>query len=221
MTLDKVGWKVAVPILVAALGLGAGGTAVLAGQEASGSRGANDALTEAAAQGEQSGGEQSEFHQREMTAGAKTFKRVQTSNGAITTASTTPQALTVGSVPVGPGRTALINVKWAGETACFAGGFESNWCYMRVLIGNAEGHPQTGIDFAIDSTESGTARSTDWEGHVIERHRCVRNASTSTVNVPVVVQWGVTNFGGGSAPVFRVDDWSLDMERADNCSPLN
>jgi hypothetical protein len=201
MILTKARLKVVAPILAGALGIGVGGTAVFANQH--------------------SNGPQSEFHQREMTAGAKTFKRVQTSNAPTTTSSTTGITLTVASVPVAAGRTALINVKWAGETSCAGGGAEGNWCWMRVTVGGVEAHPQAGTEFAIDSTDGGTARSDDWEGHLIERHRCVRNGSTSTVNIPVTVLMGVTNRGGGTAPTFRADDWALDIQRADNCSPLN
>jgi hypothetical protein len=48
------------------------------------------------------------------------------------------------------------------------------------------------------------------------RHLCVRNARTTVVSIPVIVQWRSV----GNA-THRLDDYSLDVQRADNCSPVD
>jgi hypothetical protein len=164
-----------------------------------------------------------QFHDIERTAGAVTFRRVQTKVNPLTTSSTAWTNLSAGTVPVLPGRTALITGRWTGETSCVGGGAVSNWCTMRIRINGQDAHPRAFTDFAIDSTNGGTAPANDWEGHVIERHWCVRNPSTTaTLNVSVAVDWAVRDgVAGAPIPVFRTDDWSFVMERADNCSPVN
>lgn len=163
---------------------------------------------------------------REMTGGFISFKRVRTQDAAqifpSTVAANTFATITTILVPVTAGRTALINARWHGETVCTEGDTDPNWCSMRILIGGVEGHPQSGLDFAIDSHDQGDESFGSWEGHGFERHRCLRNAGTTTINVPVTLQWAVRNFpADATRPSFRIDDWSFVAERSDNCSPLN
>jgi hypothetical protein len=166
-----------------------------------------------------------------FTGGPITFKRAVTDTLYRTTSSTKwiplPGANPAGgaTVPVAPGKSALINVRFTAESRCHelnAVANEINWCEVRVLIGGVEGEPaDTGAisPYAFDATDSGTATFGDYEGHALERHRCYKNTGTTTVFLPVQVQWRVTNFNTTSGiPEFWLDDWSLAIERSDECT---
>jgi hypothetical protein len=72
--------------------------------------------------------------------------------------------------------------------------------------------------YAFDSTDRGTETSASWESHAMDRHRCIFNGNgNATKNVPIEVEWNVTNFDGGVAPRFWLDDWSLTVELAKGC----
>jgi hypothetical protein len=165
------------------------------------------------------------------TGGAHTYKRVVTDTNVQTTSATEFKDLEGAGpkggavVPVGPGRTALINVRFTAESRCNedGGAGEVNWCEAKILIGgqNAEPNDEDFSDpYAFDATDDGTATFGDYEGHAMERHVCVKNVTNHTLKVPVQVQWRVTNHGNDSdAPQFWLDDWSLAIERADRCAP--
>jgi hypothetical protein len=148
--------------------------------------------------------------------GLISFKSAVTLSSAVSTTSTVFGTVPVGStsVPIGPGRSALINVRYHAETRCT--GPAGTWCSLRILIGGVPGEPHQpgtdGGDYAFDSS------ATDFfEGHAMERHMCVRNANTtSTRFVSVIAQWRV------SAPgvTFRLDETSLVAERSDTCGPV-
>ena len=74
--------------------------------------------------------------------------------------------------------------------------------------------PDVGIDFAFDSTNKGAETNGSFEGHTVERsERCMKPGTYE-----IKAQWAVRG-GFGSPPTFRVDDWSLFFEAAedDNC----
>ncbi len=131
---------------------------------------------------------------------------VVTENVAQTTTSTAfagiPGATTTVTVPAG--QTALIVARFTAESAC-SGGTGSNWCSVRILIGGVEASPVTGLDFAFDSTDASTETSASWESHSMER---VRRVGAGTY--PVTAQWATTS----GSTTFRLDDWTLTVERA-------
>ncbi len=52
----------------------------------------------------------------------------------------------------------------------------------------------------------------------MDRHLCVSNKKGKKAKtVPVEVQWKVTNFDGGNAPTFWLDDWSFTTQLAKGC----
>jgi hypothetical protein len=161
-----------------------------------------------------------------LAGGPITFKRVVTYRLPQTTSSTTfvdlPNSANV--IPIAPGRSALINARFHAETRCseFDGVGEQNWCEVRIMIGGVEGYPQSSVgadSYAFDSTDDGTETTASWEGHALERHRCITNTGATVLVVPVTVQWKVTNFGGDAyLPNFWLDDFSFVAERSDGCA---
>jgi hypothetical protein len=158
---------------------------------------------------------------RRIIGGPITYKCVMTDDVAKVTiaAGFIPVPNAVCTVPILPGRTALINARFHAESACF-GGAAGGWCSTRILIGGVPGEPNepgASFDFAFDSTDSGDETVTSWEARAMERHRCVRNPSlVTTLIVPVQVQWRVV----GAGVNFRLDETSLAVERSDNCTPV-
>ena len=124
------------------------------------------------------------------------------------------------SIPVPAGMTVLLSARFAAESNCSeaAPAAVNNWCSVRILIGGLEAEPVVGNDFAFDSTNGG-ADVNAWESHSMDRHRCYRNSTTATQQVPVVVQWGVAN-ADPTPPVFRIDDWSLVIQESQNCTSV-
>jgi uncharacterized MAPEG superfamily protein len=147
------------------------------------------------------------------TAGPKTFKTVVTNPIAQQRNAQAWASIANGSVtvPIAPGRSALINTLFTAESRCT--GSAGAWCSVRILIFGILGEPTQGdgSDFAFDS-----AATDFWEAHAATRHLCVRNARTVTAFVPVIVQWRSV----GNA-LFRLDETQLDVQRADNCSPID
>lgn len=161
----------------------------------------------------------------QYTAGAHYFKRVVTSTKPRTTASekfvSLPGARTMVRVPAG--KNALVNVAFTAESRCSeVNSAAPNWCEVRILVNGVEAAPAASSfapdTFAFDSTDNGTETSASWEAHAMDRHRCVMNEKNDTyTDVPVEVQWKVTNFDGANAPDFWLDDWSLTVELAKGC----
>lgn len=150
------------------------------------------------------------------------FKQVVTSGNAISfngqadnTYSNMPGAgPTSGAYALIAGQGTLVNVRFSAESQCSGGGSDAGWCGLRVLIDGVEASPGNNADYAFDSTNSGSNGTASWEGHSMDRHRCVRNDGTPRI-VPVQVQWRVfSSDGDTSAPEFRLDDWSLTIESA-------
>lgn len=159
---------------------------------------------------------------RVLTGGVINFNRIVTDRAPQTTSS----EVFVNLVNFGPGggarvviparRSALIMARFTAESRCSGGG-DQNWCEVRILIGGAEGYPQASSfppdTFAFDSTDSDTETIGSWEGHAMDRARCVRARRFARV-IPIQVQWKVTNTDGGTAPEFWLDDKSLTIQRA-------
>jgi hypothetical protein len=115
-----------------------------------------------------------------------------------------PGASATISVP-GPGN-GLVLARFSAESACYlTTGTAGNWCSVQILLDGIAMDPASGIDFAFDSTDAGTETAASWESHSMDRSLVVGPG-----NHTVVVQWAVTS---GTA-TFRLDDWSLTIERA-------
>ncbi len=151
-----------------------------------------------------------------LIGGLVTQLQVLTNDSAATIGSTSYVTIPGGVtfVPVPPSSRALIKAQFDAESACYGDGSAGHWCSIRILIGGIEGSPQSGLDFAFDSTNAGRETATSWESHSMTRARCFVDTSGSTVNVPVVVQAAVP----GSGVFFRLDDWELDTYRTNVCS---
>jgi len=125
----------------------------------------------------------------------------------------------LGQVSIPAGQRALVKVQYDAESECFEADTDPNYCSTRILIGGVEGNPASGLDFAFDSTNRGRELDGSWEGHSMTRVRCIANTTTSSMMVLVAVQAAVTNqFGDATKPVFRLDDWELDIYRTSGCA---
>ncbi len=125
------------------------------------------------------------------------------------------------TIPVPAGFTVLLSATFTAESRCVESGADTgNWCSMQILIDGEEAFPQATqveLDFAFDSTDRGNNSSGSFESHSFSRHRCYTNSTSITQQVPVVVEWGVTNLSGGGSPSFWIDDWTLVIQESQNC----
>lgn len=192
-----------------------------------------------AAQGSPPGGLQptlgSSAHAAPMTVytgGAIVYKRVVTSTSPTTITSTASCGVTcafvdlpgagppAAAVPLAPGETALINVRFTAESRCSGGGSVMNWCEAQVFVGSplVEADPAASLfpsdTYAFDSTDNGTETVGSWEGHALERHTCLTNHSPAKIIVPVQVRWRIVSFSL-TPTSFWLDDWSLAIEKAE------
>ncbi len=130
---------------------------------------------------------------------------------------------TPSKVTIPAGKNALVNLAFTAESRCNEPGSSAqDWCEVRILVDGVEASPQAssfGPDtYAFDSTDAGSESVASWESHAMDRHHCIMNSNSYTAKtVPVEVQWKVTNFDGGSAPQFWLDDWSFTIQLADGC----
>jgi hypothetical protein len=112
-----------------------------------------------------------------------------------------------------PGATATFTVpanmrdvflaRFTAESVCSGA---VGWCPVRILLNGVEMDPVVGTDFAFDSTDGGTANSSTWESHSVERSRLVP-ASALPFNAVLQVQYAVTAAG----ITFRLDDWHFTV----------
>ena len=115
-------------------------------------------------------------------------------------------------VEIPEGTKSLILVRFSAESACF--GRKAGWCNVVILIGGAEGHPQAGESFAFDSVNPDDPDgSDDYEAHSMERISGPRDAGVYNVQVQRRIHVTGTGIAGQSA--FRLDDWTLTVERID------
>jgi len=160
-----------------------------------------------------------------FTSGAHYYKQAITSTLPRTISSekflTLPGSRSKVVIPAG--KNALVNLAFTAESRCNEpGSMAPDWCEVRILVDGVEASPQAsrfGPDtYAFDSTDGGSEGTPSWESHAMDRHHCVINSNSKVAkSVPVEVQWKVTNFDGGAAPQFWLDDWSFTIELADGC----
>jgi|EndMetStandDraft_4_1072995.scaffolds.fasta_scaffold661331_1 hypothetical protein len=124
---------------------------------------------------------------------------------------TLPGATTTVTVP--HGQRALILARFSAESNCVDGD-PGEYCSVRIRIGNADGLPASGTDFAFDSIRDPSncsnalfGNNCGWASHSMDRSRGPFRPGTYTVRV----QWRVV--GATGVPSFRLDDWSLTVER--------
>lgn len=103
----------------------------------------------------------------------------------------------------------LLLARFSAESACYDG---NGRCSVRILIGGVEGVPKTGKDFAFDSSDQQTESVSSSESHAMERARGNLNPGMYEVQV----QWAAVQCRTCiSPPTFRIDDWTLTVERAE------
>jgi hypothetical protein len=138
--------------------------------------------------------------------GAITAVKVKREVDAASTNSTTFVNVPGASMTIGvpSGQRALLLIRFSAESSCQGGNF-GDWCSLRIVVDGVQAHPRAGLNFAFD-TDAGVATNHDiWEGHSMDRSITVGSGSHT-----VRVQWAVTN----AATSFRLDDWSLTVERS-------
>ncbi len=160
-----------------------------------------------------------------FTSGNHFHKQALTSTKPRTTSSEKfiplPGASTKITIPAGAN--VLVNLALTAESRCNEPGSTApDWCEVRILVDGQEASPQASTfspdTYAFDSTDRGTESVASWESHAMDRHKCVYNQNSRTAKtVPVEVQWKVTNFDGGAAPRFWLDDWSFTVQLAKGC----
>jgi hypothetical protein len=132
---------------------------------------------------------------------------VRDANPAETTSTTfvdVPGAATTISVP--SNTKALIVARFSASSTCFGPVADAS-CFVRILIGNAEGKP-SGVNLSTFDKEtvlSPTAVSSPQQAHMIERSR----GGLTPGSYQVKVQMAVPNSGATLALV----NWNLTVER--------
>ncbi|MBV9487251.1 MAG: hypothetical protein JO246_14485 [Frankiaceae bacterium] len=110
-------------------------------------------------------------------------------------------------ITVPSGFTALLIARFSAESACYGGDAgQPEWCTATIKANGVEMSPQTGSDFAFDSTDNGAESNASWESHAMERVRRVP-AGTYTVRV-----FGLTTLFGTSQPTFWTGERVLTVE---------
>lgn len=100
---------------------------------------------------------------------------------------------------------AIILARFSAESVCSGGAPSPGTCSVRILIGGVEAEPAAGSDFAFDGTDNGTEGQYSFASHSMDRSRGPLGPGTYTVRVQATVSTvGI---------VFRLDDWSLTVER--------
>jgi hypothetical protein len=165
------------------------------------------------------------FFKRVITNTSATLLNAATFTSPATTFATVPGATTTIFVPASS--SVLVSVDFSAEAACYGGGVGNpDWCELMVMIGGVEGSPQAsttsfGDLYAFASTDAGNATYASWRGHAMSRHRCIRNASTAPMAVPVAIQWRILKFGtaaGTPATEFWLDDSAMVIQMSTGCT---
>jgi len=141
--------------------------------------------------------------------GPPTIKLVASPDNSTVGSGTTPSLLPgmTTSITVPEGQRALVIARFSAESACYGGDAESpEWCIATMKVGNANMLPDTGSDFAFDSTDNGSRTSFSWQSHAMERYRTV---SAGTYNVKVLAS--TTQFGS-APPTFWTGERELTVE---------
>jgi hypothetical protein len=106
----------------------------------------------------------------------------------------------------------FFDMRFSGESVCFGGGNDGAWCSLRILVNGVEANPVAGTDFAFDSTNVGRETAQSWESHAIERYSNCLPPGQHVISV----EWTSVDFNG-APPTFRLDDWTLAIERVRGC----
>jgi hypothetical protein len=137
--------------------------------------------------------------------GLSAVKVVRGPNSASTSSSAwtdVPGATT--KIKVKSGTHAVLVVNFSAESNCT--GTSGDWCTVRVRIGHKSALPSDGTDFAFDSADaSGDTSGNGWKSAAMQRSSNRLGAGTYTVKVQYAVVNGATDF--------RLDDWSMSVER--------
>ncbi len=149
-------------------------------------------------------------HAVTTSAAGPNLVRTLTSTSATTTTTTSYSVIPGASanVNVPAGHTALLDVRFTAESACYTTTTTTaaNWCIVRVTVDGVEANPASGVDFAFDSTDGGGDGPGSWESHAIERSLNV-GPGAHTVSVEYAV---ITTVAGLT---LRIDDWHMTIER--------
>ena len=113
-------------------------------------------------------------------------------------------------VEIPEGTKSLILVRFSAESACY--GKKAGWCNVEILVGGAEANPKVGDSFAFDSVS--TNGSEDYEAHAMERVSGPKQGD-GVYTVQVQRRIHITGTGIAGQSVFRLDDWTLTVERID------
>src|SRR4051794_19657169 len=130
--------------------------------------------------------------------------RVQNSNAAFSTASTTYVDLPGSAVTMNTdtGEADFVIARFTAESSCTG---SSGGCQLRIMSGNTELTPVSGADFAFD-----TASTDGAEGHAAERSGLIGNANgCSGLTNSIRVQVRSTS----ASTTFQLDDWHFTVER--------
>ena len=110
------------------------------------------------------------------------------------------------TVTVPPGEEALVTARFSAASTCLGtGGKGGPWCAVRIMIGDAEGHPQSGENFGFDSSNAGTEGPASGEAHAMERFRTV-GPGEHVVKVQALPMNGATSFS--------LANWALVVQRS-------
>lgn len=129
--------------------------------------------------------------------------KVVTSDGSQNFNTTTPTPITgaTATMKVKAGMTALLDIRFSGESDCYDG-VVGDWCTVTILVDGTEAYPQGGSEYAIDGTMGNSGDY--WEGNISERYVKV-GSGNHTVSVVAYV--------GGTLPTYRIDDWTLVVDQ--------
>lgn len=94
----------------------------------------------------------------------------------------------------------LLLIRFTAESECTSSSPTGDYCSVKILVDGVQAKPNSGFDYAFDTDDGGS-----WEGNAMDRSIKV-GPGLHTIQV----FYGVTN----SVIDFRLDDWSLTVERA-------
>uniref|UniRef100_B8HML7 Peptidase domain protein n=1 Tax=Cyanothece sp. (strain PCC 7425 / ATCC 29141) TaxID=395961 RepID=B8HML7_CYAP4 len=141
-----------------------------------------------------------------VSGGAITAVSIVRGTDATSTTSTSfvtlPGASTTITIP--SGKRAIIMARFSAESVCFGA---SGYCSVRITANGTELSPVVGKDFAFDSTNNNNETSVSWESHSMDRSSRVLGSGTYIIRV----QYATTD----PSINFRLDDWSLIVEKVD------
>jgi hypothetical protein len=110
------------------------------------------------------------------------------------------------TVKVPSGQEALVTARFSAASTCVgSSGKGGPWCSVRIMIGGAQGHPQSAEFFEFDSSNAGTEGNFSWEAHAMERFRTL-GPGEHVVQVQAIPMNGATSF--------TLEDWALVVQRS-------